>query len=111
MYGDEEGRGREIALVHDELQRVHGHGAPCGGLVVSMVHLVDLLVQPGLVEQSVEVVRHGLVVDEKANQRECKVKETSFGYTVVHLRASWSPKKETVLQSTNNQLYSHVHLR
>lgn len=111
MYGDEEGRGREIALVHDELQGVHGHGAPCGGLVVSVVHLVDLLVQPGLVEQSVEVVRHGLVVDEKANQRECKVKKTSFGHTVVHLRASWSPKKETVLQSTNNQLYSHVHLR
>ena len=111
MYGDEERRGREIALVHDELQGVHGHGAPCGGLVVSVVHLVDLLVQPGLVEQSVEVVRHGLVVDEKANQRECKVKKTSFGYTVVHLRASWSPKKETVLQSTNNQLYSHVHLR
>lgn len=65
MDRNEEGRGGEVTLIHDKLRGVHGYRAPRGGLVVAVVHLVDISIQPGVVEQSVEIVRHSLIVNKE----------------------------------------------
>lgn len=57
--------GCKIALIHDKFQRMHCHCAPGRGLVVPVVHFVDLFIQPGVVEQTVEVVSHRFVIDKE----------------------------------------------
>lgn len=65
MDWNKEGRGRQIPLVHDKFQRMHCHCAPGRGLVVPMVHFVDLFIQPRVVEQTVKVVGHCLVINKE----------------------------------------------
>lgn len=82
----EKRRGRQVTLIHDKLQRVHCDCAPSGGLVVAVVHFVDLFIQPGVVEQTVEVICHCLVIDKERHQSENEVSPASLRYTVVHFR-------------------------
>lgn len=67
MDWDKEGRGRQIPLVHDKFQRMHCHCAPGRGLVVPVVHFVDLFIQPRVVEQTVKVVGHCLVINKESH--------------------------------------------
>ena len=73
----------EVALVEEELQRVHGHGAEGGGLVVAVVDLMDPPVQVGTVEQAVEVVGQHLYPQEETRNGQDKVRDPLVVYTVV----------------------------
>lgn len=63
-------------LVHEELCRVHGNRTVQCRTAVSMVHLVYILVQPRIVEESVWVVTDGFVVEKQGWDRHQEIGPT-----------------------------------
>lgn len=70
MNWDSENRNSEKCLIHDELGRMHGNSTVEGGAAISMMHFVNILVQPRIVEDSVWIVTDSFVVEKQGWDRQ-----------------------------------------